>query len=173
VEALRAGDMVATATGMALPVVWCGHRQVDCRRHPSPAAVRPVRIAAHAFGPGRPARPLRLSPDHAIFAEGVLIPVKHLIDGHTIRQIDVPRVTYHHIELPRHAVVLAEGLPTESYLDTGDRLAFAGDATALHPAWGSEARDVALRVTGPEVERVRAQLRSRAEPAIRPARMPQ
>jgi autotransporter passenger strand-loop-strand repeat protein len=174
VEALRAGDLVTTETGAALPVVWCGHRQVDCRRHPSPAAVRPVRIAAHAFGPGRPRRPLLLSPDHAIFAEGVLIPVKHLIDGRSIRQIDVPRVTYHHIELPRHAVVLAEALPVESYLDTGDRLAFAGDLTDLHPAWGSEARDVALifeaigyaplRVTGPEVERVRARLRSQVMP---------
>jgi autotransporter passenger strand-loop-strand repeat protein len=169
VEALRVGDLVTTETSGALPIVWCGHRRVDCRRHPSPAAVRPVRIAAHAFGPGRPARPLLLSPDHAIFAEGVLIPVKHLIDGHSIRQTDVARVTYHHIELPRHAVVLAEGLAVESYLDTGDRLAFAGDTTSLHPAWGSEARDLALiaeavgyaplRVTGPEVERVRAQLR--------------
>jgi hypothetical protein len=172
VEALRVGDLVTTETGAALPIVWCGYRRVDCRRHPSPAAVQPVRIAAHAFGPGRPARPLLLSPDHAIFAEGVLIPVKHLIDGRAIRQLIVPRVTYHHIELPRHAVVLAEGLATESYLDTGDRLAFAGDATCLHPAWGSEARDAALiceaigyaplRVTGPEVERVRTLLKGAA-----------
>jgi hypothetical protein len=37
--------------------------------------------------------------------------------------------------LPRHAVILAEGLPAESYLDTGNRAAFSngGDAIAAHP----------------------------------------
>jgi hypothetical protein len=175
VEALREGDLVTTEAGAALPIIWCGQRRVDCRRHPCPAAVLPVRIAAHAFGPGLPARPLLLSPDHAIFAEEVLIPVKHLINGRSVCQTDVAQVTYHHLELPYHAVVLAEGLPAESYLDTGDHRAFAGHVTRLHPAWGSEARDTALifeglgcaplRVTGPEVERVRARLASQPRQA--------
>jgi serralysin len=30
-------------------------------------------------------------------------------------------VTYYHIKLDRHDLLLAEGLPAESYLDTGDR----------------------------------------------------
>ena len=34
-------------------------------------------------------------------------------------------VTYYHHELARHGVVLAEGLPCESYLDTGNRGFFA------------------------------------------------
>jgi hypothetical protein len=131
-------------------------------------------------------RPLWLSPDHAVYAEGVLIPIKHLINGASIRQDKVAQVTYLHIELAQHDVVLAEGLPAETYLDSGDRQSFAGSVTSLHPAWGSEHSDVSLvfdslgyaplRVTGPEVERVRAGLAARASESPRhftaPAVMP-
>ncbi|MCB8874248.1 Hint domain-containing protein [Acidisoma silvae] len=170
VESLTIGDSVLTADGRAETVQWIGHRSVDCARHPQPEAVWPVRVAAGAFGPGLPLRDLYLSPDHAIFAEGVLIPVKHLINGSSITQEPVAAVTYFHVELTRHEVVLAEGLPVESYLDTGDRASFAnaGGAVALHPAWGSEKRDVTLfleaagyaplHVTGPVVARLRDRL---------------
>jgi hypothetical protein len=170
VEALAVGDAIVTIDGAIMPIRWIGHRAVDCLRHAQPEAVLPVRIAANAFGPGMPARPLFLSPDHAAFAEGVLVPVKHLINGMSVVQVAVERVTYYHIELAEHAIILAEGLPAESYLDTGDRCDFAnsGGATTLHPVWGTEARDVTLvhdalgaaplRVAGAEVERVRALL---------------
>ncbi len=29
--------------------------------------------------------------------------------------------SYYHVELPHHDVLLAQGLPAESYLDTGNR----------------------------------------------------
>jgi autotransporter passenger strand-loop-strand repeat protein len=181
VERLALGDHVLTVDGGTAPIVWLGSRRVDCLEHPEPAKVWPVAIRAHAFGPGRPARDLFLSPDHAIFAEGVLIPVKHLIDGIMIAQVAVTAVSYHHVELPRHAVIMAEGLPVESYLDTGDRDAFARPhgPSMPHAAFGSERADVSLvaealgyaplRVTGPEVERVRAALGP--APARRAARV--
>ena len=50
VEDLDAGDRVRLARGGCAPVVWLGYRDVDCRRHPRPADVLPVRIAAGAFG---------------------------------------------------------------------------------------------------------------------------
>ncbi|HTH99800.1 MAG TPA: Hint domain-containing protein [Acidisoma sp.] len=172
VEALRLGDQVRTAAGAMQPVVWLGHRRVDCARHPEPQAVWPVCISADAFGPGLPCRDLTLSPDHAIFAEGVLIPVKYLIDGQLIRQRPTDSIIYFHVELPEHDILLAENLAAESYLDTGDRASFAeGTVTALHPAWGQARMDVTLqieaasyaplRVTGPEVDRVRAALSRR------------
>jgi hypothetical protein len=42
------------------------------------------------------------------------------------------------VELRQHDVLLAEGLPAESYLDTGDRTNFAngGAVVTLHPTWG-------------------------------------
>jgi hypothetical protein len=168
VEALAEGDLVLTEGGETLPVIWIGSRHVDCARHPRPETVMPVRVQAQAFGANLPARDLVLSPDHAVYAEGVLIPVKHLINGSTIRQSAVASVTYYHVELPRHAIMLAESLPAESYLDSGDRASFANAAgeVALHPVWGSEARDLSLLwdacgaaplcVTGPQLERVRA-----------------
>jgi autotransporter passenger strand-loop-strand repeat protein len=173
IEDLAKGDLVLTPDGEALPVVWVGSRTVDCARHPAPETVMPVRIRAHAFGPGLPARDLLLSPDHAVYAEAVLIPVKHLINGSSVRQIAVPRIAYYHVELPRHAILQAEGLPAESYLDSGDRGSFAngGDGVVLHPVWGGEARDVSLVwdacgaaplcVTGPLLDRVRAVLAER------------
>ena len=146
VEDLRVGDLLRTASGALAPVRWIGRRRVACALHPRPAQVRPVRVTAGAFGPGLPRRDLLLSPDHAVFCAGVLIPVRHLVNGTSIAPLAVAVVTYFHIELPRHDVLLADGLPCESFLDTGNRGAFEnGGATMhLHPdfsrrLWDAEA----------------------------------
>ena len=134
VECLRPGDQAQLAGGGTMPIVWTGHRRVDCLRHPRPHDVLPVRVAAHAFGVGRPRCDVWLSPDHAVFADGVLIPVRYLMNGATVDACDTESVTYWHVELERHGVLLAEGLPAESYLDTGNRVAFAGGGTIVaHP----------------------------------------
>lgn len=135
VQHLNVGDRVWLANGSSAAVVWLGHRRVDCRRHPRRQDVLPVRIAAHAFGLGRPARDLLLSPDHAVFSDGVLIPIRYLLNDATVRQEDAAAVIYWHVELAEHGVLLAEGLPAESYLDTGNRGAFAnaGAMVMAHP----------------------------------------
>jgi hypothetical protein len=109
VETLRVGDLVSTASGGARPIVWVGSRRVDCTRHPRPELVHPVRITAGAFGPRLPKRDLILSPDHAVFAEGVLIPIKRLVNGGSVSVDPRASVEYFHIELDRHDMVLAEG----------------------------------------------------------------
>jgi hypothetical protein len=141
VQALRPGDRVLSALGGSVPVIWLGTRRVDCRRHPRPQDVWPVRIAAGAFAPRQPRRDLFLSPDHAVFVDGALIPIRYLINDATIVQQPTDAVTYWHVELLAHDVLFAEGLPAESYLDTGNRGAFANaaGATMLHA-------DFALRV---------------------------
>jgi hypothetical protein len=131
VQHLRVGDTALLATGGTAPIVWLGHRRVAVRRHTRPFDVQPVRVAAGAFGEGRPARDLRLSPDHAVFVDGVLVPIRHLINDTTIRQAAVASVTYWHVELAAHGVLLAEGLPAESYLDTGNRAAFANGGAVV------------------------------------------
>jgi hypothetical protein len=162
VEELHLGDRVLIVEdGYSEPVVWIGHRTADCARHPKPQQVWPVRIAAHALGPGRPSRDLWLSPDHAVFVNNVLIPVKHLINGRTISQVQCDEVTYYHVELPQHSLLLAEGLSVESYLDTGDRAHFAngGSRVVLHPDFASRQREATecapLVVTGPELAAAR------------------
>ena len=133
VEQLVVGDLVATSQGARLaPIVWLGHRHVACARHPRSWDVQPIRISAGAFAAGVPHRDLLLSPDHAVFVGGVLIPVRYLVNGATIVREQIAAVTYWHVELDRHAVILADGLPCESYLDTGNRGAFLGGGPALH-----------------------------------------
>ncbi len=131
VEQLEVGQRVRLAGGGTAPVVWLGFREVDCARHPRPREVWPVRIAREAFGPGVPRRTLWLSPDHAVLVDGRLIPIRYLINGATIATEPREQVSYWHVELPAHDVVLAEGLPAESYLDTGNRDAFAETQIAL------------------------------------------
>jgi Hint domain len=131
VENLRVGTDVRLASGGIAPVVWLGHRRVDCRRHPRPWDVWPVRVGANAFGPDSPRHDVFLSPDHAAFIDGVLIPVRYLLNGATICQQEADEVTYWHVELARHDVLLADGLPCETYLDTGNRDVFENGAAAL------------------------------------------
>jgi len=137
VEYLEAGAQAKLAGGGEAEIVWIGHRAVDLARHRDPDAMRPVRIAPHAFGPGQPRRELRLSPDHAVYVDNMLIPIRRLINGGSIRQIDARSVVYYHIELKQHDILLAEGLPAESYLDTGNRGGFAngGETVSLHPVF--------------------------------------
>jgi phospholipase/lecithinase/hemolysin len=159
VEALRVGDRAVLADGDVQEIIWIGHRVVDCAAHAKPEDVWPVRVHRGAFGRGAPAKDVFLSPDHAVFVDGVLIPVKHLIDGRAIVQVRRDTVTYWHVELPRHGVLLAEGLPCESFLDTGTR---ADDGTArprradyVSQVW--EAHGYApLVVTGPRLDAARA-----------------
>ena len=116
----------------------------------------PVRVRAGALGAGSPERDLWLSPDHAVFVEGVLIPVRYLIDGIGVAQMTVETITYYHVELARHNVMLAEALPVESYLDTGHGVL---DRTGTHrgpsisPAMAWEASACArLVILGTEPE---------------------
>ncbi len=125
IEELGEGDLVLTASGTLQRIRWCGHRDIDCRGHADRWRAFPIRIAPHAFGEGRPQRPLLLSPDHAVFAEGVLIPIRFLLNGSSIRWLELDAISYFHIELEQHDILLAEGLPAESYLETGGRGAFA------------------------------------------------
>jgi hypothetical protein len=115
---------------------------------------------------------LYLSPDHAIYVDNVLIPAKYLLNGTTVRQMRVPSVTYYHLELAAHDVVLAEALPAETFLDTGNRSAFANVAGAvdLFPDFGRSSNSLRweasayapLCVTGPIIDATRAHLAARA-----------
>ena len=72
--------------------------------------------------------------------DGALIPARLLVNGSTIvQETGLSSVQYFHIELDRHAILLAEGMPAESYLDTGNRAVFenGGAATVLHPEFSA------------------------------------
>jgi autotransporter passenger strand-loop-strand repeat protein len=169
VERLRVGDLVITAPGVDAPVRWIGRRHINVSRHPRPALVWPVVVAADALAEGVPARDLWVSPDHALFIDGVLIPAKALLNGRNVRQARVAAVTYYHVELDAHAVMFAQGCAVESYLETGNRGAFenGGPALRLHPDFAQAQRRAGscaqLLEEGAVVAGVRARLWRRAQ----------
>ena len=137
VENLRAGDMVLTTNG-PLPVRWVGMSHVSTR-FADPLRVLPIRITAGALGEGLPMRDLLLSPDHALFLDGVLIQAGAMVNGTSIlREHDVPETfTYYHVELASHELLLAEGVPSESFVDNVERMHFSN--WAEHEALGDTA----------------------------------
>jgi hypothetical protein len=131
-------QVITLVDGEEIPqtVTWLGHRRIDLTTHLRPETVAPIRIERDAIADGMPDRDLLVSPDHAIFVDGKLICARQLMNGATIhRELDWPAVDYYHVELDQHAILLAEGLPAESYIDTGNKGFFANsDAPlVLHP----------------------------------------
>jgi hypothetical protein len=139
VESLLQGDIVLTLSGGELharPVTWVGRRRIDLTAHPRPETVAPIRIRRGAIADNMPHSDLLVSPDHALFVDGKLICARQLVNGTTIRvETGWTAVEYFHVELDEHAILLAEGLPAESYLDTGNRGFFANSQAPrlLHP----------------------------------------
>ncbi len=153
IESLAPGQAVITLSGdarIARPIKWIGRRRIDLAAHPHPDVVSPIRIQRDAIADGVPHTDLLVSPDHAIFLDGMLIAARQLLNGSTIRRETGWRVVeYFHVELDSHALLLAEGLAAESYLDTGNRGLFANadEPLVLHPDL-TDARDSASRETG-------------------------
>ena len=176
VEQLKIGDLVLSAFGGTAPIQWIGHRSVDATRHPDPKSVWPIRIAAGALADNIPSRDLYLSPEHAIHLDGHLIPAHLLINGSTITQVPRHTITYWHLELPQHDLLLAEATQCESYLDTNNRNDFenADGPITLHPTftadelWNANACAPQCR-QGPILETIRARLNARASRASRRA----
>ena len=138
VEDLRVGDRAIVrhpAGTERLEIRWIGRLRIDLARHPRPEAAAPIRFRRNAVAPGLPRRDLWLSPEHCVFLDGRLIAARSLVNGMTITQERGRRaVEYFHIETQPHAIVLAEGLAVETYLDTGNRAVFDNAGPALlHP----------------------------------------
>jgi len=125
VETLAVGDLVLTTEGVAQPVAWIG-RQTVSRVFGDLMRVLPIRIEAGALGENLPVRDLLVTPDHALLLGGVLIQAGALVNGTTIRRDDaVPEIcTYYHVELEDHALILAEGVAAETFVDNVGRMAF-------------------------------------------------
>jgi hypothetical protein len=138
VERLQIGEGVVTASGELRPIVGIDHRRFAAARLAGPDEVRPVRIAAHAFGHDLPARDLYLAPGQAIAWEGWLVPAVDLVNGRSIVQLERRDFECWQVELASHDVILAEGLPTETCLDAG--AAAPASETSLPLAETAEAR---------------------------------
>ena len=108
-----------------MPVRWLG-RQTVSTIFADPLHVLPIRIAAGALAENLPVRDLLVSPAHAILVADVLVQAGALVNGSSIRREgDVPAsFTYYHVELADHALILAEGVAAETFVDNVGREAF-------------------------------------------------
>src|SRR6056297_3402599 len=164
VEELREGDRVQTKDNGAEEIQWIGSRRMSGARLFAMPHLRPVRIRAGALGVSRPDQELLVSPEHRMLVQGevaqalfntpeVLVSAKDLANGSTIKvDLAVREVTYVHLLLPRHQVLWANGIETESFhpastamstLDDDDRLRLLSLFPALEQephVYGSFAR---------------------------------
>ncbi|QPH55311.1 Hint domain-containing protein [Pontivivens ytuae] len=159
IEEIAVGDLVVTQDHGPQPVRWIGRRHLTGAELRAAPAFRPIRIRRGALGPGRPARDIVVSPQHRLLvrraeplADGVeiLVPAVHLVNGSSIRQIDVEEVTYHHLLFDRHEIVFSDGLASESFHPGAQTLGSMDHAARLellalfpellHKGYGTTAR---------------------------------
>jgi hypothetical protein len=128
VERLRVGDLALTVSGKPRPIRWIGSRSYPGLT--APQADRPVRIKAGALADNVPIRDLLVSPDHALLVDDLFVAAGHLVNGTSVTRGEaVPDLTYWHVELDSHDLLLAENTPAESFLPMpGVRRQFDGAA---------------------------------------------
>ena len=167
VENLTIGNKVLTMSGAFRPIKWIGKRSYNGRFVIGRNDIQPVCIKLGALDERVPKRDLWISPNHAMYLDGLLIEAKDLINGASIvRAEGVHSIEYFHIELETHDVIIAEGALSESFIDDDSRFLFhnAHEYRALYPDRAKEvARYCASRLCdGYEVEAVRKRIAVRA-----------
>lgn len=120
VEALQAGDLVRTADGRDVPIVWIGRTEITARDLDLNPMLRPITIAPGALGSGLPERALQVSRQHRMLlgaGEGpeYFVPAIKLT---ALPGVDLDAaaqsVTYYHLLTPSHEAILAEGARAET-----------------------------------------------------------
>ncbi|MCU0912648.1 MAG: Hint domain-containing protein [Rhodobacteraceae bacterium] len=127
VESLRPGDLVLTRDSGAQAVRWIGMRHLSAAELTLQPQVRPVTFAAGSMGRGLPLRDLTVSPQHRMLVQSadaemlfgeaeVLVPARHFAGRTGIAQRVPPAgVTYIHLLLDSHEILLSEGVWSESF----------------------------------------------------------
>jgi hypothetical protein len=124
VQDLQIGDLILNNVGQSVRVKWIGTQQL----HPAFARDHlPIRIHAAALGHDLPLRDLYVSPCHALYIDHcLLVQAKALVNGISITQMTQWEgdLLYLHIETEHHEIILAEGAPTETFMENISRACF-------------------------------------------------
>jgi hypothetical protein len=135
VENLQPGDLVSLSDGGVTVVKWVGQKRIDTRAA-DPSLINPICITKGALVENVPSHDLYVSSDHAIEVLGCLINAGALVNGSSIYRVtEMPGdgFTYYHVETERHEVILAEGCPVESFLDTQAFSSFDNEESRPRP----------------------------------------
>lgn len=171
VQDLKLGDRLLTLDRGAQPVLWISHavKRFEGRADPG----RPVLIPPGAVCGQAPSQGLRVSPQHRLLLQDedgrqVLAPAKAFVGLRGIRILrGIRQVSYYNFLLPRHEIILANGLPVESFypgrqalrtLPHGQRQRLFGLFPALiqHPGTGFGAPARPLLAAGEARRLIRA-----------------
>lgn len=140
VEELREGDHVQTRDNGAEEIQWIGSRRMTGARLFAMPRLRPIRLRADALGTGRPDAELLVSPEHRLLVRGdvarglfntpeVLVMARDLVNNDTVTvDLGSREVTYIHLLLPRHQIIWANGIETESFHPASTALSTLDDA---------------------------------------------
>lgn len=165
VEALKAGDRVLLQSGTSQEILWTGAKTVDASE-----SFAPIRFETGAVGNDAP---LYLSPNHRVLLTGwraelmmgaseIFVAAKHLVNGTKICIEPRRAITYHHLLLEDHAVIVSNGALTES-LFLGDMVLGAESDTreelvALYPELVDRAERAAWKAALPVVKAYEAEV---------------
>ena len=131
IEELNAGDLVKTVDNGFLPIQWISSTKIGIADQINDPSVWPVLIRKGALGPNTPCCDTRVSPQHRVLYSGwkaellfgeleVLIPAKALVQiGLGEIDISLKPVTYVHVLLEHHEVLIGDGLESESLMPHG------------------------------------------------------
>lgn len=125
VEALRPGDQLLTYDAGPRPLVGVLRHRVPAAQLAKNPALRPVEIAAGAFGGGLPRRDMLVSMQHCFLAwDGrpagkgeVLIRARHIAEDMGLARLGegpMASVVYYHLLMDSHQLIRADGVWTET-----------------------------------------------------------
>ncbi|PYD76815.1 hypothetical protein CFR71_00115 [Novacetimonas pomaceti] len=129
VQDLRIGDEIIAYAGdhrQARRVIWAGRKHETVRPGlPDDEAGYPVRILRDAIAEGVPYKDMLITAEHCLFFDGGFVPARMLVNNRSVfYDRSITSYEYYHIETEEHSVIRADGMLTESYLDTGNRASF-------------------------------------------------
>ncbi|MFS8371374.1 Hint domain-containing protein [Acetobacter indonesiensis] len=136
VQDIQIGDKILSYTNGVVTeqiVVWTGCKHTTVRLGmPDDMAGYPVRILKNAIADGVPFKDMLITPEHCLFFDGRFVPARMLVNGSSIfYDRSIKAYDYYHVETHHHAVICADGMLTESYLDTGNRKTFRQEGAVV------------------------------------------
>ncbi|WP_018150506.1 Hint domain-containing protein [Leeia oryzae] len=147
IEDLTVGDSVITSSGIT-PLKWIGKRHIVFNLLSEQDAFlnRPVHISARSLTDHLPTTDLVISWGHSVFHDEQLVTAGSLVGKPGVSVLGtLPEITYYHLEFDRWEILLANGLPAESYVDDGNRILFDN-----HAEWLRQTSPHAIKDREPE-----------------------
>jgi len=176
VQDLAVGDLLPTEFGGARPIKWITryrHVREDVSK-PWKKAARPVRIAASALAQDVPHTDLYLTPGHALFIDGLLVPAGSLINGTSIELYpaeEYDELEFFQVKLEAHDVIYAQGAACETLLSVDKTDDAFGEYSRTYGNPATPERHCAPIVCNGARNEIKSRLRSTMSPWLGPQKI--